>query len=279
MRVGSWEFRGEGAAASLFSTRHSPLPTPNPSPRRRRYSATVGRSEALMAVVDARSYSRNSGSTSQLRLTVMPAASIARPRRRSCSGLTKLNSRHTAACRRPRCWTSRTRRSISPSSSGVTTSPRASTRSRTANQFCSGVIGGGRTTCRAYRCGRFCRPISSRSRKPSVVTKATGSPARWSRALVATVEPCTTWSTAPPSPVARPIASSTPRSNAGGVDDTFTTFSSPAPGVERHQIRERPAHVHADEQARRRRLLTLSQRHIIGPKCVGPAPSSPCWSP
>jgi hypothetical protein len=64
-------------------------------------------------------------------------------------------------------------------------------RSFTVNQFSSGVIGGGRLTCSAYNAGRFCRPIRSMSEKPSVVTKATGSPARWSNALVATVEPWT----------------------------------------------------------------------------------------
>ena len=38
--------------------------------------------------------------------------------------------------------------------------------------------------------GRFWRPISSTSRKPSVVTRAVRAPRRSSSALVATVEPC-----------------------------------------------------------------------------------------
>jgi len=116
------------------------------SARARRYPCTVGRSDALMAVVLARSYSRNSGSTSQLRLTVTPAAASRSPSRHSWTGLTKLNSRHTAAWRRPARFTSPTTRSISASVSASTTRPAASTRSRTPIQFASPVTGGGRST-------------------------------------------------------------------------------------------------------------------------------------
>jgi hypothetical protein len=144
-----------------------------------------------MVVVEARSYSRNSGSTSQLSVTVSPAASHFAAIIRSCDGLMKLNNRHTATCRRPPDWMAAMSRSTSSSVSGSTTSPRASIRSRTVNQFSSGVIGFGRSTRSAYSCGRFCRPMRSMSRKPSVVTNATGSPRRWSKALVATVEPWT----------------------------------------------------------------------------------------
>src|SRR5687768_6034656 len=63
------------------------------------------------------------------------------------------------------------------------------------------------------------------SRNPSVVTNATGSPARWSSALVATVDPCT--SRAPSRGFARVTASMTARWNAGGVEGTLTTRRAP----------------------------------------------------
>ena len=48
---------------------------------------------------------------------------------------------------------------------------------------------GGLSTCRSYRSGRFCRPISSRSRNPSVVISPVFTPRCWISALVATVVP------------------------------------------------------------------------------------------
>ncbi len=219
-----------------------------------------------MAVVLARSYSRNSGSTSQLRLTVTPAASRARPTRRSWSGLTKLNSRHTAACRSPRRWTSRTSRSISPPSSGVTTPPRASTRSRTVNQFASGVIGGGRTTRRAYRLRavlpadqqQVAEPLGGdeRDRLAGPLEQGVGGHRRPVHDL----------------PRRRPAG----RGRGHGVQHGplerrrrgrhFHHFQLARGRVPRHQIGERPAHVHAHEQAGRRRLLTVFDRHTMGPK-------------
>ena len=196
----------------------------------------------------ARSYSRNSGSTSLLRLTVSPAPAAPLADQPLVRGVHEaeqqahrdvlqparddrldepIDFRRRRAARRPR--------------------RRASIRSRTVNQFSSAVSGAGRTTCSAYSCGRFCRPMSSMSRKPSVVTNATGSPARWSSALVATVEPWTMRTSAAPSPThaaARRTASITARSKSGGVEGSFTTVSGLA--VERDEVGERPADVDAD---------------------------------
>ena len=75
----------------------------------------------------------------------------------------------------------------------ATTRPRLM-RSRTVNQFSWGVIGGDVDVER--NAGRFCRPMRSMSRKPSVVMKATARRAV-GRALVATVEPCTIRTSSP----------------------------------------------------------------------------------
>ena len=124
---------------SVVVRRHPPvrLPAPAGTPR------PSGRSDALMTVVLARSYSRNSGRTSLLRLTVRPAVRQRSPISCSWAGLTKLNSRQTATWRRPRRGSPATSRSTSAGSSGSTTSPPAPMRSRTVNQFSSGVSGAG----------------------------------------------------------------------------------------------------------------------------------------
>ena len=58
----------------------------------------MGRREALIAVVLARSYSRNSGRMSLLRLTVSPSRVSRSRSQRACEGLIKLKSRQTATC-------------------------------------------------------------------------------------------------------------------------------------------------------------------------------------
>src|SRR6185312_1507372 len=62
----------------------------NPALNSDKYFSTVGRNDALITVVLARSYSLNSGRTSLLKLTVSPAATQARPIICSWAGFTKL---------------------------------------------------------------------------------------------------------------------------------------------------------------------------------------------
>src|SRR5262252_6626256 len=73
--------------------------------------------------------------------------------------------------------------------------------------------------------GRSCRPISSTSSKPSVVTSVTRAPFRSSSAFVATVEPCRT--RVPRPAPARASPASTACAGSCGVDGTLNATRSP----------------------------------------------------
>ncbi len=170
--------------------------TPRSSQRRTsrlRYPPSLGPRYASAAVVEKRSYSRNSGSTPDESDTCAAgrACLSAAPTCASCSGCRYENSRHTATASTSAAATASTAAFRLLSSSGVS-SPSGTMRSRTVKRSSLGTSGGGRLRVRSYSDCRFWRPISRTSRKPSVVTSAVRAPLRSSSALVATVEPCAT---------------------------------------------------------------------------------------
>src|SRR5439155_11214414 len=73
--------------------------------------------------------------------------------------------------------------------------------------------------------GRCCRPISSTSSKPAVVTRVTRAPFRSSSAFVATVEPCRT--RVPRPHRARASAASTAAAGSPGVDGSLNASRRP----------------------------------------------------
>ena len=78
--------------------------------------------------------------------------------------------------------------------------------------------------------GRIWRPISRRSRKPAVVSRATRPPRRWMMALVATVVPWASRCTCPsgtPASASSPSPSRTARPGLSRVDGRFATRISP----------------------------------------------------
>ena len=105
-----------------------------------------------------------------------------------------------------------------PSSSGVSTWPCTSTRSRASTTQRSSRSG--RRMWRSNSLGRVWVPMRSRSAKPSVMTSATASPRRSSSALVATVVPILTLATRAAgigSPGCRPRTSRMPWMAASSV--------------------------------------------------------------
>ena len=116
--------------------------------------------------------------------------------RRSCASLRNENRKHDGdrprtrrrpARRRPRCNGSPRRAACSTSPGRRRCAPATSLRMRPGARN-TGVSG---SSVRSYIWWRICRPISSTSRKPSVVMRPTRAPLRSSTALVATVVPCT----------------------------------------------------------------------------------------
>ena len=177
--------------------------------------------------VEKRSYSRISGETSQDKVTGTfgSRCASAAPTRRSCSGLVKL-------CRKPTATASTrsaARISIAPatldSSSGVSTLPCASMRSRTGSRSRRGTSGGGRSILTSYCSKRFSWRISTTSRNPSVVKSAVLAPLRSISALVASVVPWmikpTALGSTPAAAVTWRTAASTPSSGARGVVRIF----------------------------------------------------------
>ena len=144
-----------------------------------------------MAVVALRGYSRTSGETCDERVTSSPVRSCRmRAARSSCSGLRNENRNATAIASAPDARIRSATAATSASSSARTTSPAGPMRSRTSNRRSRGTSGGGFGARRSYRCARSWVPISSVSRKPSVVTRATRAVRACTIALVAIVVPC-----------------------------------------------------------------------------------------
>ena len=180
-----------------------------------------------MTVVDARRYSRNSGATSAESETGTPGSSSARmaPIRCSWAGLTYEWSRQTAtdstSSRRSSAAASRTE----SSSSSTSTSPAGPRRSRTPTARSRGTSGFAFSKRVSYSVGRTWRAISSRSRKPSVVTKPLRAILPSMIAFVATVVAWTTKLTSAartsPSARARSTAPMKPSDGSAGVVSTF----------------------------------------------------------
>ena len=100
------------------------------------------------------------------------------------------------------------------SSSGVSTWPCASTRSVTPKRQGRGTSGSGLSRKMSYCAKRSSRPISTRSRKPAVVSSAVRAPLRSISALVASVVPRIRRSTRGHARPAWPSSSSMPCSTA-----------------------------------------------------------------
>ena len=142
-------------------------------------------------MVESRSYSRNSGCTSEeMEISSSGSATASASRSAcSCAGLTKAKRKQIATAAAPLSRTAWTIRAISAWSSAKYTPPSASTRSAASSLSSRGTSGGGWSFWKSNMWGRVCRPISKRSRKPFVVTSAIRSPLPWISALVATVVP------------------------------------------------------------------------------------------
>ncbi len=163
-----------------------------------------GPSAASTVVVVARSNSRTSAATSCEATTNASGRASRRisATRASCDGSRNANSRHTAtASTRARARRRAARFTLASSRARIT--PSGPIRSSTSTQWRRSTTGGVGASCSRYRLGRAWRPRNSRSRKPLVVTSAVRATLRVSRALVATVEPCTKCVTSPGSTPAR----------------------------------------------------------------------------
>ena len=124
-----------------------------------------------------------------------------------------------------------------PSSSGIKTLPRPSSRSGMPNRRSRATSGAGFTMKMSYCSKRCSKAISIESRKPSVTTSAVLAPLRSMMALVASVVP---WMISPSSAGLMPdcfstssIPVSTPSSGARGVVSTFTLVSLPCQSRQR----------------------------------------------
>jgi hypothetical protein len=102
-----------------------------------------------MAVVLARSYSRNSGSTSLEADTWKPASRRTSAVLSSCSGRVNENRRQTATASTPRSASSPTSRPTSRSASGRSASPSGPTRSSSSKHRSAGTSGAGRSSNRS----------------------------------------------------------------------------------------------------------------------------------
>src|SRR5579859_1732730 len=185
-----------------------------------------------MHAVSARSYSRNSGRTSEESVTGNPGYSRSRiaPICCSCAPLTYELIKATVSDSTPDATSSRTIDSTCCSSTGTTVSPWASMRS-TASRVSASDAGGsglimmiqpasGPGVCERARC-RICL-------KPRVVISPTRAPFDSSTAFVATVVPCRmlrssdTWIPAWSQMRAMPL--STPSDGSAGVEGVFTRY-------------------------------------------------------
>src|SRR5262245_17823274 len=123
---------------------------------------------------------------------------------------------------------------ICASSSGISTAPRESNRSRIPMRRRRGAtnVGVSGSMSRSYMRERFCRPSSSTSSKPSVVRTAVTAPFCSSTALVATVVPWMNRWTSPADASARVSTRFTavrmPSSRSLGVLGTFVSVSRPS---------------------------------------------------
>ena len=189
-----------------------------------------GRMYALKTVVEKRSNSRYSGTTSDDRETGTPGSCrpIHSPAARSWPGFTYEDRKQTATASTSAARSRSQSAATSRSSSGCSTAPSCRMRSATSNRSGRGTGGFGRTNRGSKRAGRLrlVRPISIRSRKPAVVTSPTRAPRRWRMAFVATVVPWTMRRTRPAG--ASPSSpSSTARASSLGVDGTFASRIAP----------------------------------------------------
>src|SRR2546428_557491 len=142
---------------------------------------------ASRAVVEERSNSRNSASTSWL--TDVGRSRKARDMARSCSGWRNEKSSEIATDSAPESRTARATRPISVFEGRTRTRPLASTRSRKPKHRSLGTGAGGRVIRRSYSEGRSCLAMVNRSSNPAVVMNAVRAPLRSRIAFVATVVP------------------------------------------------------------------------------------------
>ncbi len=204
---------------------------PGASPRWRSRSSSsarcariTGATYAAIAVVEVRSYSRCTGSTSLERNTASapPSRSTISRARCSCSGFSKAN-RNTIASERTPAPRSRRHAARTPSSSsGTTTSPSASIRSVTSRRRSRGTSGSGICSSRSNSRERCVRRISSTSRNPRVVISPVRAPVRVSTALTPSVVPTFTCETSFSATPVVAIASSTPLAGSRALVGTFS---------------------------------------------------------
>src|SRR4029077_16382274 len=178
--------------------------------------------------------------------------------RRSCSGLVKLCRKPTATASTCCAASVSIARLILPSSSGTSTAPWASMRSRTGSRHRRGTSGGGRSMLTSYCSNRFSWRISTTSRKPPGGGSAVLAPFRSMIALVASVVP---WMIRLTSPAAMPASATTARSAA----------STPPPGApdagpgRRRRQRGEPAVLRGAGGGQRlggEALLAALERHV-----------------
>src|SRR6266852_7403920 len=183
-----------------------------------------------MHAVSARSYSRNSGSTSEERVTGKPGyrRSTTAPICCSCAPETYELRSATVSVSTPDSTRSRTAPSTCSTSTGTTVSPRASMRSAASRVSASEAGGSGLIMMIQPASGPG---VCERARwricwNPVVVIRPTRAPFDSSTALVATVVPCRmlrssdTW--IPASSQIRATPLSTPSDGSLGVDGVFT---------------------------------------------------------
>ena len=140
-----------------------------------------------------RSYSRNSGSILlEMEMNGEPGILCkADSTASSWAGLRKENRKDTAIESTSACCNRSTRACIASGTRSSIIVPLWSTLSGRPKRNSQGARAGGLSKSRLYNSDRTCRPISSTSSNPSVVTRAVRPPFPSSRALVATVDPCT----------------------------------------------------------------------------------------
>ena len=226
MRAGRWT-ASLAEIAPPFDCMMRSRPGSSDRASRSRYGAITGTTYASATVVDVRSYSRITGSTSDESEIGSPSGDSAAATARSCAGLAYACNKQIAidltSSARSRCTSSASAAWLG----AVSTLPSGASRSSIPRRCVASKSGGVTTGCSAYSDGRACRPSSSTSSKPAVVTSAVGPPRRSSSALVATVVECTTSETAAPSAAACTPAS-TASAGSRGVESRLTTRRLPS---------------------------------------------------
>ena len=169
--------------------------------------------------MENRSYSLNSATTSAEADTGTPRSRRSRSASaRSAAGSAYEYIKQTATASAP--WSRATAATEAATASSSSSRPAAGT--STPSRISGSASGGGRSANGSYSEGRSWRAISISDSKPASVNSSVRAPRRSSRALVATVVPCSRSARASAG-TAAPAPAITPSLWSWGVDGTFPT--------------------------------------------------------